>query len=82
MPQNVVCKIDTYASAVNHLRWRKSSASGTSAASNCVEVAAGDGTVFVRDTKNADGPTLGFASPEWVNFLGNLYDGRSTKQTS
>jgi hypothetical protein len=39
-------------------RWRKSSFSGTTG--DCVEVALLAGGVAVRDSKNADGPTLAF----------------------
>jgi len=48
------------------LLWRKARASGTS---NCVEVAARGHTIYVRDSKCPDGPTLAFTTAEWVAFL-------------
>lgn len=57
------------------LSWRKSSASGGGAATNCVEVAAQGGAVFVRDSKSGGGPMLGFQSPRWASFLARLSDG-------
>ena len=47
--------------------WRKSSYSG-GASGNCVEVAAADRTVAVRDSKNPDGPVLAFAPHDWQRF--------------
>ena len=51
--------------------WRKSSHSG--GGNDCVEVAwagrpAGDG-MLVRDSKNADGPRLGFGPAAWAAFV-------------
>jgi hypothetical protein len=48
------------------LSWRKARAS---ASSNCVEVAACGGTIFLRDSKCPDGPTLAFTTGEWAAFL-------------
>ena len=39
---------------------------------NCVEVAGHDGTVFVRDSKNPDGPGLTFNSAEWEAFTSGV----------
>lgn len=48
--------------------WRKSSFSGSQ--SNCVEVAWFEAPVTaVRDSKNAEGPTLAFPVPAWQDFL-------------
>jgi Domain of unknown function (DUF397) len=58
-----------------NLAWRKSSYSG-SATQQCVEVATVvTGSVTVRDTKDADGPTLQFTLPEWAAFLAGVRDG-------
>lgn len=46
--------------------WRKSSAS---ASAGCVEVATTHDHVWVRDTKNRAGGTLGFTRKEWAAFL-------------
>lgn len=44
--------------------WRKSSRSGSTAQSDCVEVAALPGTFAIRDSKNPDGPN--FALPPTI----------------
>jgi hypothetical protein len=49
--------------------WRKSS---RSIGGNCVEVAAGDGVVHVRDSKDPQGPVLSFTNGEWHAFLAAL----------
>jgi hypothetical protein len=46
-------------------RWHKSTRSSDS---ECVEVAAGGGHVFVRDSKTP-GPVLEFSAPDWVAFV-------------
>ena len=55
------------------LRWRKSRAS---ASSNCVEVAVGGETVFVRDSKAVpEGPALAFTRSEWDAFVTGVHAG-------
>ncbi|HVQ44389.1 MAG TPA: DUF397 domain-containing protein [Candidatus Saccharimonadia bacterium] len=55
------------------LRWRKSTYSGTT---ECVEVAkAAGGVVLVRDSKDPQGPALGFNGPEWAAFLAGVRGG-------
>jgi hypothetical protein len=49
--------------------WRKSTASGSG---NCVEVAFGEQTVRVRDSKNIDGKVLEFSNKEWATFVADL----------
>ncbi|HEX6473191.1 MAG TPA: DUF397 domain-containing protein [Streptosporangiaceae bacterium] len=48
--------------------WRKSTYSGGQGG-NCVEVAGGAGVVGVRDSKDPEGPALGFTPREWRDFL-------------
>ncbi|MFI8092501.1 DUF397 domain-containing protein [Streptomyces sp. NPDC086080] len=51
------------------LHWVKSSYSG-SGGGDCVEVAAGLDTVYVRDSKAADdGPMLRVGRDEWAAFV-------------
>ncbi len=50
------------------LMWFKSSYSGTGGG-ECVEVAAADNTVHVRDSKHEQGPVLSVATGEWAAFL-------------
>jgi len=50
------------------LTWFKSSYSG-SGGGNCVEVATPPGTVHVRDSKDAQGPTLTFSATGWAAFV-------------
>jgi len=47
--------------------WRKSSYSG-GASGNCVEVAAADRTVAVRDSQDPKGPLLTFGPDDWQRF--------------
>ena len=47
--------------------WRKSSYSG-GASGNCVEVATGDRTVAVRDSKDPKGLVLAFRPNDWQRF--------------
>ncbi|MFC4589055.1 DUF397 domain-containing protein [Sphaerisporangium corydalis] len=50
--------------------WRKS---GRSANGNCVEVAStGQDLLWVRDSKDVDGPVLRFSRQEWTRFLKQL----------
>jgi len=54
-------------------RWRKSGVSGDG---GCVEVAAVDGIIGVRDTKdNGSGPVLMFTQREWTAFLAGAQAG-------
>jgi hypothetical protein len=53
----------------DELAWFKSSYSGTSGG-DCVEVAAGAGAVYVRDSKAVgDGPVLRVGRDEWAAFV-------------
>ena len=54
-------------------QWRKSSRSATESA--CVETAALNGTVAVRDSKNPHGPHLAFTPTAWATFLTNVKTG-------
>jgi hypothetical protein len=51
--------------------WRKSSYSG-SGGGECIEVAGAPGAVLVRDSKNPDGPRLGFGRQAWEAFAVQL----------
>lgn len=54
---------------VDELRWFKSSYSGSDGG-DCVEVAAGPGAVYVRDSKIAGGgPVLRVGRGEWAAFV-------------
>ncbi|MFG2570242.1 DUF397 domain-containing protein [Streptomyces sp. NPDC048567] len=48
--------------------WVKSSYSDSSNGSECVEVAAAQDAVLVRDSKNTQGPLLAFAEGAWADF--------------
>jgi hypothetical protein len=50
------------------LKWVKSSYS-TGEGPECVEVAAAEATVHVRDSKDPEGPRLTFSAAEWTSFL-------------
>lgn len=53
--------------------WNKSSHSG---GSGCVETATGCGLVYVRDSKNPDGPKLTFTSQDWAEFTAGVRAGK------
>ncbi|MEU3642537.1 DUF397 domain-containing protein [Lentzea sp. NPDC034063] len=48
--------------------WRKSSYSGNTTDSNCVEVSLTQ-DALVRDSKNASGDVLAFSAPAWQSLL-------------
>ncbi|MEU9060712.1 DUF397 domain-containing protein [Streptomyces sp. NPDC048430] len=53
----------------DELHWFKSSYSG-SGGGDCVEVAAGPGAVYVRDSKaTSNGPVLQVGRREWAAFV-------------
>jgi hypothetical protein len=54
-------------SAVQGLAWRKAQSSAGNGA--CVEAAAMDGMVAVRDPKEPSGPILVYTPKEWGAFL-------------
>lgn len=54
------------------LEWRRSRRCDSG---SCVEVAAVDGNVAVRDSKNPNGPILIFDSQEWRAFILGVKDG-------
>ncbi|WP_030680729.1 DUF397 domain-containing protein [Streptomyces sp. NRRL B-1347] len=51
------------------LEWAKSSYSSSNEGTDCVEVATTPGTIHVRDSKNKQGPCLGFSAGAWRDFL-------------
>ncbi|WP_327273503.1 DUF397 domain-containing protein [Streptomyces sp. NBC_01224] len=59
----------TSAQGVSELAWFKSSYSSDGNEGDCVEVAAAPGAVLVRDSKNAQGARLAFASDAWAGFV-------------
>jgi uncharacterized protein DUF397 len=57
---------------ISHLTWRKASYSGGNGG-GCVEVARRlPGVVAVRDSKDPQGPRLGFAPDQWRAFTGRV----------
>ncbi|MEU9885220.1 DUF397 domain-containing protein [Sphaerisporangium sp. NPDC051011] len=53
---------------LTHIAWRKSSRS-TGSGSDCVEVALGDISIAIRDSKNPQQAFLLFGRTEWKAFL-------------
>jgi len=58
--------------STSDLRWRKSSRSGSGGQTTCVEVAAADGTWYVRDSKDPEGGWLAVGRGQWVAFLAQV----------
>ncbi|MBB1243524.1 DUF397 domain-containing protein [Streptomyces durbertensis] len=56
------------------LAWFKSSYSG-SAGDDCVEVAAADRAVRVRDSKDVTRPHLAVRTEQWSRFIGYVSEG-------
>jgi Domain of unknown function (DUF397) len=57
---------------MNSLNWRKTSYSGGSSGSNCVEVASTAPAVLVRDTTDRDGTALAFTAKAWHSFTASV----------
>jgi hypothetical protein len=55
------------------LAWRKSTASDSGG--NCVEVAVGGDSVYVRNARDRGGPMLRFLHHEWAAFLAGVHNG-------
>lgn len=53
--------------------WRKSTRSGV--AGDCVEVAFVSGDVAIRDSKDANGPSLSVSAKDWRLFLQQVRSG-------
>ncbi|MEU4639885.1 DUF397 domain-containing protein [Micromonospora sp. NPDC023814] len=51
--------------------WRKSSYSDNNGGA-CVEVAASGAGIFVRDSKDPNGPALDFSRDAWTLFVGEF----------
>jgi len=51
------------------LNWRKSTQSNSG---GCLEAAAADGMVFLRDSKRPDGPIMQISGPAWLVFVAEL----------
>lgn len=64
------------ATSFQHAAWRKSSRSNGNGGANCVEVAAVDAEIGVRDSKNPDGPVLQFTPIDWQSFVDGAKHGR------
>ncbi|MFE2022472.1 DUF397 domain-containing protein [Streptomyces sp. NPDC059499] len=56
-------------SAIDELFWFKSSYSG-SEGDSCVEVTLRPDAVYVRDSKESDGPQLTAVPAAWADFIG------------
>lgn len=60
--------VEDHTPAIAQGTWRKSSHS-SGEGGECVEVAVGHDTVYVRDSKDRTGPVLTFHPQEWTAFL-------------
>ncbi|WP_374986115.1 DUF397 domain-containing protein [Streptomyces fradiae] len=59
----------SYTEEADGLVWFKSSYSDTSNPNDCVEVAATDSTVHIRDSKSVEGPVLTIVPRSWSSFV-------------
>lgn len=59
------------------IKWHKSTASG-GGGGNCVEVAAVDGSVLVRNSRDPVGSALSFSCRQWAAFLEGMRNGELT----
>jgi Domain of unknown function (DUF397) len=55
---------------MSDLQWRKARRSANNGA--CVEVAPASGQIFVRDSKDQDGPMMRYSAGTWNAFLGDV----------
>jgi hypothetical protein len=55
---------------VRNLQWRKAKRSAGNGA--CVEVAAAIGHILVRDSKDQDGPMVGYPTGSWREFISDV----------
>lgn len=58
----------------SELEWIKSSYSSNDGP-DCVEVAATPGAVYVRDSKDRNGPRLTFSAEVWADFVAYASEG-------
>jgi hypothetical protein len=56
---------------MNDIRWRKSTYSSSNGGA-CIEVAAADRAVAVRDSKDTGGPVLAFGRQTWEAFAAKV----------
>ncbi len=59
-----------------NIQWRKATYSSGNGG-NCIEVAAVDRAIVVRDSKNPDGPRLAFRPKTWQAFAAKVKGERS-----
>jgi len=59
---------------IGDLQWRKSRRSANNGA--CVEAAAADGYVIIRDTIDRNGPYVKYSGGAWRRFVANARVGR------
>jgi Domain of unknown function (DUF397) len=56
--------------------WRRSSYSGGSGSSQCVDVRGCPGIIAVRDSKDPDGPRLVLSPTDWRTFTASVKAGQ------
>jgi hypothetical protein len=67
-------------SGATGLHWRKARRSANNGA--CIEAALSGGRILVRDSKDPDGPMLGYAGATWRMFTSEAKMGRYDKAPS
>jgi hypothetical protein len=55
---------------ISGLQWRKARCSANNGA--CVELAPGGGQIFVRDSKDQDGPKMQYPMATWMVFVSDV----------
>jgi Domain of unknown function (DUF397) len=59
---------------MGNLEWRKARRSANNGA--CVELAPAAGQILIRDSKDQNGPVIGYSQYSWRQFLATAKTGR------
>ena len=63
---------------MGNLEWRKARRSANNGA--CVELAPAAGQILIRDSKDQDGPVIGYSEDSWRRFVAGAKTGRFDRE--